>query len=430
MRAVQRQWLFALRPDPDRAVESVLPGAARAGAAQALGEDPVGWAAQTAAAMAAEILGEVPEHGGGPPQLTTLRRSTESAVLAALCMLLSDEPPQPAGASTDETREGCREFARRGIPLDRVLRGVRLGHARLAHDLGAAIEEHVPADRRVAELREVNGLLFAYTDAHSSQMAEEYIAERDRWRGSDEAARRAVIDELLAGHKIDTQDATRCLRYDVGRTHVAAVLRCDRAEAGLPAPERLQRTATAMARAVGAAGMLLTPNTDTTAWVWLGLPGDETASPAEKLRTGVEPPPGVYAALGPAAPGPQGMRRSHLAALQAERIAVHAGSGWLCDYRDVRLVALATAEPEHARWFVQEVLGPLASDGARMRELRETLRVYLAEEHGLRTAADRLHVARNTVTYRVKRAEELLPTANDAGNSLELRLALELARTL
>jgi DNA-binding PucR family transcriptional regulator len=93
-------------------------------------------------------------------------------------------------------------------------------------------------------------------------------------------------------------------------------------------------------------------------------------------------------------------------------------------------VALATAEPEHARWFVQDVLGPLASEGDRMRELRETLRVYLAEEHGLRTAADRLHVARNTVTYRVKRAQELLPASSSAGDSLELRLALEIAHTL
>ncbi|MEU6328343.1 hypothetical protein ABZ851_13825 [Streptomyces sp. NPDC047049] len=39
-------------------------------------------------------------------------------------------------------------------------------------------------------------------------------------------------------------------------------------------------------------------------------------------------------------------------------------------------------------------------------------------------------MARNTVTYRVKRAEELLPTAATADNSRELRVALEIARTL
>lgn len=45
-------------------------------------------------------------------------------------------------------------------------------------------------------------------------------------------------------------------------------------------------------------------------------------------------------------------------------------------------------------------------------------------------AAERLHVARNTITYRVKRAEELLPAATTAGHSLELRLALEIAQHL
>ncbi|WP_369276457.1 helix-turn-helix domain-containing protein [Streptomyces sp. R11] len=48
-------------------------------------------------------------------------------------------------------------------------------------------------------------------------------------------------------------------------------------------------------------------------------------------------------------------------------------------------------------------------------------------KRSLRTASDRQHIARNTVTYRVKRAEELLPAATTAGSSLELRVALEIA---
>ncbi|QHC23775.1 hypothetical protein GR130_22850 [Streptomyces sp. GS7] len=39
-------------------------------------------------------------------------------------------------------------------------------------------------------------------------------------------------------------------------------------------------------------------------------------------------------------------------------------------------------------------------------------------------------MARNTVTYRVKRAEEHLPTATIPDSTLELRLALEISRTL
>ncbi|MET9827966.1 helix-turn-helix domain-containing protein [Streptomyces sp. NPDC006385] len=423
------QWLLELQPDPDLAVEPALPSATVAGTAETLGTGPVQWAAQIAEAAGREILEQVPEHGGGQGPVTTLRRSIESAVLAAVRLLVSEPPPR-VSALTDETREGCREFARRGIPLDQVLRGVRLGHGRLAHALAAAVDEHVAPDRRLAELRRVNDLLFVYADSHASLMAEEYIAERDRWRGSDEAARRALVDDVIAGRPVDAQAATRRLHYDISRTHLAAVLWCDDTGGNPPTAERLHRTAMAMTRTMAAAGMLLVPADNTSVWAWFTLADEDTAGRTERLRDSLDRQRDVRAALGPPASGPQGMRRSHLAALAAQRLA-HRSQRWLCDYQEVRLVALATAEPEHAHWFVQDVLGPLASGGDRVRELRETLRVYLAEERSLRTAAERLHVARNTVTYRVKRAEELLPAATTTtGNSLELRLALEIAQHL
>ncbi|MEJ8646297.1 hypothetical protein WKI68_43705 [Streptomyces sp. MS1.HAVA.3] len=121
-----KQWLLQLRPDPDRTVDPVMPSAAVAGASELLGAGPVGWAVQTAHVIATEILEQVPEHGGGQGPVTTLRRSTESAVLATLRVLVS-EPPLRVHAMTDETLEGCREFARRGIPLAQVLRAYGSG---------------------------------------------------------------------------------------------------------------------------------------------------------------------------------------------------------------------------------------------------------------------------------------------------------------
>lgn len=425
-----RQWIRQLRPDPDRPHPdpAVSPAAVTAMTA-VLGPEPVRWAVQTADAMAAEILEQVPEHGGGPAPLATLRRSTESTVLAALRLLLTEDTAAERAALPDEALEGCREFARRGLRLDRVLRGVRLGHARLTQELTTAVERFLPTGEHLTELRRVTEELFAHADTHASLMAESYIAERDRWRGSDEAVRRKTVDDLLAGRPVEPEAATRRLRYDVTRTHLAAVLWCDDAEDPLPTAEHLQHTAIALARAVGTDQTLLIPATANTAWLWLHASENPTG-PTDRARAATDRHPGVRVALGPPAHGVTGMRRSHQGAREAERIARLAPGDWLTDYGEVRLVALATADPEHARWFVHDLLGPLASDGTRVRELRETLRVYLAEEHSLRAAAGALHVARNTVTYRVKRAEELLPTATTAGSTLELRLALEIARTL
>ncbi|MFI9612120.1 PucR family transcriptional regulator [Streptomyces sp. NPDC052023] len=419
------QWLQWLRPDPDRTTEPVVSVAELAAARTELGAAPVEWALQSADAIAEEVLRKVPEHGGGPAAATTLRRVIQAAVLTGLRLMVSDFN-RPMPALTEEALEGCREFARRGIPLELVLRGVRLGHAQLTHGLAVGVEEHVPADQRLAELRRIEEMLFTYVDAHSSVMAEEYIAERDRWRGSDEAARRAVIDDVLAGRPVDQEAAARRLRYDLSRTHVAAVLWGDDTATSAPAAERLHHAASTMAHTLEAARTLIIPAHDNSVWAWFAVSGENAEEHIRHLHSSLPEPAGVRAALGPPAPGPHGMRRSHLGALQAQRMALHGTGSWLCDYRDIRLAALVTADSEHARWFVQEVLGPLASEGARLRELRETLRVYLAEERSLRTAAERLHIARNTVTYRVKRAEELLPETTTAGSSLELRVALEI----
>lgn len=424
-----RQWLRQLRPDPDLpSHDPAIPPAVVSAAAADLGPEPVRWGLQTADAMAAEVLEQVPEHGGGPAPLATLRRSTESTVLAALRLLLT-EGSGDGGHLPEEALESCREFARRGLRLDRVLRGVRLGHARLTQELTSAVERYVPAGERLTELRRVTEELFSHADAHAGLIAESYIAERDRWRGSDEAARRATVDDLLAARPVEPEAATRRLRYDVTRTHLAAVLWCERTEDPVPAAERLQHTATALARALGTGPALTVPATADTAWVWLHAPDDLTGL-TDRVRSGCDRAPGVRLALGPPAHGTAGMRRSHHGAREAERVARLAPGDWLTDYPRVRLAALATADPEHARWFVHDLLGPLASDGARVRELRETLRVYLAEERSLRAAAGTLHVARNTVTYRVRRAEELLPGTATAGSTLELRLALEIARFL
>src|SRR5262249_1408835 len=72
--------------------------------------------------------------------------------------------------------------------------------------------------------------------------------------------------------------------------------------------------------------------------------------------------------------------------------------------------------------WVDEVLGVLADDDEPTARLRETLRVFLAEQGSYKTAAERLVIHKNTLQYRVRKAEESLgrPLATD-------RLAVELA---
>ncbi|MZG15986.1 hypothetical protein GTY44_21290 [Streptomyces sp. SID5914] len=387
-----------------------------------LGTGPVAWAMQTAYRMTEEIIERVPEHGGGTAPFITLRSSVEATVLLALRALLEDLPPGP-NAATSEAITGGAEFARRGIPLDRVLRGVRIGHARLHQELSAVIDA-LPDPVRRAESRRVSDLLFAYADAHASRLAEEYLAERARWEAGREAERRRLVEQLLAGEPIPAESASTILGYELDRYHQAfLVVAGDHHVTSAD----LQRCAEDLARALGADGWLSLSVTPGQVWAWAGRRArPEPGYPGElgELRV----PPGIRVAAGPVAYGPEGMRRSHLGAREAVRVGAAAGTvGW-CDYEDVRVLSLATADPEQARWYAEDVLGPLLADDDRTRELRETLRVYLACERSPQTAAEQLHIARNTVTYRVHKAEDLL--GHPIGDPMELRLALEIARTL
>lgn len=133
-------------------------------------------------------------------------------------------------------------------------------------------------------------------------------------------------------------------------------------------------------------------------------------------------PPGIKIGAGPVAFGRDGLRRSHLGATEAARITT--AQDWWSDHAETRTLSLATADAEQAQWYCEDVLGRLLTDDDRTGELRETLRTYLLCERSPQAAAERLHIARNTVTYRVHRAEELL--GHPIGDPMELLLALEI----
>jgi DNA-binding PucR family transcriptional regulator len=76
---------------------------------------------------------------------------------------------------------------------------------------------------------------------------------------------------------------------------------------------------------------------------------------------------------------------------------------------------------------VADTLGALAGEGEQVARLRETLRVFLGCGGSYTAAAGQLSMHKNSVQYRVHKAEELLgrPVAD---NRLDVELALSLCR--
>ena len=92
-------------------------------------------------------------------------------------------------------------------------------------------------------------------------------------------------------------------------------------------------------------------------------------------------------------------------------------------FGEVAPLALMSGSTELLRAWVAETLGALADDDEHNARLRDTLRVFLQENGSYKTTAERLTLHKNTVQYRVRKAEECLrrPIGPDR---LQLELAL------
>lgn len=416
-------WVHQLTPDPAHAPQAPASSARTiTHATDRLGTRPVAWAVSVGDELARVITREVPELGGGPAPFETLRMGTEAVTLRAL-LLLTDSAADRA--IPEESLLGDREFARRRLGLDKMLRGIRVAHAALTQSLMAACQERAAPSERAEQFRRISELLFGFVDEFSSRMTAEYLAEHDRWLTSGAAAREETVRAILDGRAVQEETARELLAYRLEGRHLAVVAWCDRPAAD--AISDLQRGAAELLHLRGCSSVLLQPTGRTTLWAWGDL-----HTPAPAGTAGTPPlPDGTRFAFGSVRQGLPGFRQSHEDAQHAARIIrlnPH-GTGPVVGYPEVELPALLSTDLPALRRFVGDELGALAADSPHAEQLRRTLRLYLRNERSLMAAAAQLHVARNTVTYRVKRAQGLL--GHDLAARLpEVMAALEAARVL
>ncbi|MFI5952849.1 PucR family transcriptional regulator [Cryptosporangium sp. NPDC051539] len=423
----RRPWAARLRPrgqvDVDRAVS---PAAIVEAAVARVGAGPVGWAIELNTEVVRRIVSEVPALGGSPSAVEMLRRGNEATTLHVLFTLV-DGPAAaaPAGAAT---LESVRELVHRAVPLDQVLRGVRVGHAATTEAFLQACAELVDPDTAAGEITAVSRDLFSSVDGLADAMIRTYLVEHEAWSTSVAAARADLVRSLLDDTRTpDHGEASRVLGYDLTRHHEAVVVWSEASNGD----STLQRAAIEALRARGATTTLVVPVTTGRLWAWGTVsPGGTRRTDSWEEVTEALSHRRVQAAFGTPADGVAGFRRSHREAGHAERLERLRRAGGrpprsATTYADVAAVALLTTDLEAATDLVRRELGGLAARSPAMEALRTTLYHYINAERSIVDVAGRLHVARGTVTYRVKRAEDVLGHDVD-----DRRFALYTALTL
>ena len=321
--------------------------------------------------------------------------------------------------------EYARRLAQHGVPMVALIRAYRIGQARFLRwcieELASeSVDPHVEAEATWL----MTERSFAYIDRISEQMIEHYQAEHDRWLHNRAAVRAGRVRSLLAGVDADLDAAESALGYRLRRHHVGAIAWI---EPPAPSPDGLlvlERAATQIASRGGAQGHpLFVPVDDASAWVWLPF-GPEHGVDEATVREALEDCD-AYVALGEPGDGVDGFRRTHRQALAAQAVALAAGPGRpkVTAFADIRPIALMAGDLDATRAWVQDTLGALAVDDEQHARLRETLRVFLSTGGSYTTTANRLTMHKNTVLYRVTRAEEIRGRPINA-DRLDVELAL------
>jgi hypothetical protein len=418
----RRPWLADLKPfDPQPISQvSLLPD--RAGELAALlGPGPAGWAVELGATMANRIASAIPELAADAVAVE-VRRGCEAVALGALAALVgdTDEP----FAAMPEVLTGPAEVVARGIGVEHMLRSIHLAHAAATEVLLDAAARVIPASQRFSEMRHISELLFGVVEVVNERMSSEYARAHEAWLTSSTALRMETVENILSGNEIPLARASRTLGYDLSRWHLAVIVWTG---GRTPAdPTQLQRAAEAVLRTAGCASTLVLPVGAQRVWAW----GSRISQPPVPSDAGsVVLPPDVRVATGVAGIGVDGFRRSHRQAGHAARIGATSTGAPLLHYADVDLVAMLSADMTAAGEFVARELGALAGAGESVAMMRHTLKCYLDRDRSLAGTAAHLHVARNTVAYRVHRAEELRGRPATE-RRLQLHAALTLAEDL
>jgi len=220
----------------------------------------------------------------------------------------------------------------------------------------------------------------------------------------------------------------------VTRHHIGLIVWVDHVPDKGDALSVLSESVADIARSVAAEASITHPAGSLALAAWLSGRGAFPVNGMEAFADGprqLHLPEGVSVAVGEPGYDLKGFRRTHIEAGHARRVAslVASQAGPLTRYRDVAVAALCTADGDHAAAFVSGVLGSLAANDDVTNRLAMTLAVYLRENRSRTQAAARLAVHPNTVSYRVRQAEELLGRSASA-DSLDLQVALTLLPAL
>ena len=350
------------------------------------------------------FLDQIPELRGDEP-IQELMVASTAANLSVMFEALRhgiavDQIDVPAPAAAYAQR-----FAQRGLPLEALLRAYRLGDHRFIqwflHGLSERSRSPEELERAASE---VVAFTVAYVDRISEALIDIYREERQLWGQRTDAARAAQIRAVLSDDSLDEATAEIMTGQAMRLWHVGAIAWVERGQRDVT--RRMEDASRVLGEATRSRSLIV-PADDHTLWAWFSC-STEAAARELDLSGVLEICPEVFIAVGEPAQHLRGFRATHREARRARAVADTAAQPRrLTPFAQVRLSALLSENVDDLRAWVERTLGALAEDDEGTARLRETVRTLLETGGSYVETAARLHIHRNTVRYRIQRAEEV-----------------------
>jgi hypothetical protein len=355
------------------------------------------------AELAALFLEEIPAFQGDEAVRELMAASTSSNLSTIFDVLLHGLPLDridvPAAAAAY-----ARRFAQRDLPIESLLRAYRLGQERVTQWFlrGMGVRS-LDAEMLLACTQEIVSVLGRYIDQVSEHLIEIYETERKLWTQRTDAARAIALRTVLADDTLDVSTAEAMIGYRMRGWHIAAVAWV---EIDAHAPRWVDSAVGVLAAASGCRPLTVLVD-DHTLWAWLSSPSPMRLD--DQALDSLDAGSALRIALGEPAPGLAGFRSSHREALRAKTVADMSGGllSPVISFAEVSIAAMLSEDLDALRAWVARTLGELAREDEAMARLRETVRVFLETGGSFTDAAARLHLHKNTVHYRVRKAEEI-----------------------
>ncbi|MFN3602947.1 MAG: helix-turn-helix domain-containing protein [Dietzia sp.] len=328
--------------------------------------------------------------------------------------LLSHTKPAHELPPVPEAIRYAVELAQQDVSSASLRRAYHVGSDHLlAHVFDQVQEIDCEPHEKLQLYHHLAGWMFQYVDEITRTVI---AAHEEEVRSSHNRAARSInasVNRVLMGDGVDLAEFEKVTGYRLNQVHLGCRVWIDDFGAVPDQARLLSDAVDRLAEKLELNRAPLMVMTDrATAEVWFGVNGRSAP-----MELGFATPiaaaiPGARIAFGAPNPGLEGFRVTRTQATQAAAVAQVSttGNARAVSYSDdgIPVIARLAEDSTTTRRWVHEVLGELACDTADAARQRETVRVFLDTAENYTETASRLLLHRNSVKYRLTKAETAL----------------------